>query len=319
MGKYEKKIIYYWASNEFPNNGEGILARNFLDLIKKNFKSYKLQPINNFKNINKETFFYKYILPFWGVLNLWKLYILGKKISYINFLPIWNFLLILLLPPKTILGPITGSINRLEYNKLIKILSSIGIIILKIKYNKLLFSHNFYSSYFKKNKNKYFFNFLLYKFKLSQISVKKKYDLVFYLNNHKNKKNYFLIYLISELSKKYKICVIGERISKKINVKSMGYVSRKKAFDLISKSKASVSSYENLFSLYLLDCLKYKLIVFYNKEFSPKGSINTKLLIPINFNSIKKTIRIIKKNINKRVSKNISYEKQYFNNYFKID
>ena len=43
-----------------------------------------------------------------------------------------------------------------------------------------------------------------------------------------------------------------EKGFQKINVKSMGYVSRKKAFELISKSKASVSSYENLFSLYFI-------------------------------------------------------------------
>ena len=218
----KKKTIYYWASNEFSNNGEGILANNFLDLIKKNFQSYNLRPINNFKNINQKTFFYKYILPFWGVLSLWKYYVLGNKVSYVNFLPVWNFLLILLLPPSTILGPITGSKNRLKYNILIKILSSIGVMILKIKFNKLLFSHNFYSSYFKKNKKKYFFNFLLYDFKVSKGSFKKEYDLVFYINKHKNKKNKFLIELIIELSKKYKICVIGEKITKTKNVTNVG-------------------------------------------------------------------------------------------------
>ncbi len=314
----KKKIIYYWASNEFPNNGEGILANNFLNLIKKNFRFYKLISINNFKNINQNTFFYKYILPFWGVLNLWKLYILGNKVSYINFLPVWNFLLILLLPPNTILGPITGSKNRLKYNKIIKILSSIGVIILKMKFNKLLFSHNFFSIHFKKDKNKYFFNFLLYGFKLSKRSLTKEYDLVFYLNNHRNKKNKFLITLINELSKKYKICVIGEKISKIKNITNMGYISRKKALEMINKSKASVSTYENLFSFYLLDCLRYKLIVFYNKEFKPKSTINTKLLIPINFKNPQKAIKTIKKTINKKISKKISYENQCFNNYFKI-
>ena len=315
----KKKTIYYWASNEFSNNGEGILANNFLDLIKKNFQSYNLRPVNNFKNINQKTFFYKYILPFWGVLSLWKYYVLGNKISYINFLPVWNFLLILLLPPSTILGPITGSKNRLKYNIIVKILSSIGVMILKIKFNKLLFSHNFYSSYFKKNKKKYFFNFLLYGFKVSKSSFKKEYDLVFYINKHKNKKNKFLIELIIELSKKYKICVIGEKISKTKNVTNIGYVARKKALEMINKSKASVSTYENLFSFYLLDCLKYKLVIFYNKEFEPKSSINSKLLIPINFHNPKSAINTIEKNINKRISRKISYKEQYFKNYLKIN
>ena len=32
----------------------------------------------------------------------------NKEICYINYLPLWNFLIFILLPPKTILGPVTG-------------------------------------------------------------------------------------------------------------------------------------------------------------------------------------------------------------------
>ena len=45
----KKKKIYYWASNDVDNNGEGILAKNFLLLVKENFKSYRLIPINKSK------------------------------------------------------------------------------------------------------------------------------------------------------------------------------------------------------------------------------------------------------------------------------
>ena len=34
------KKIYYWANDEEENSGEGILARNFLMLLKKKFKNY---------------------------------------------------------------------------------------------------------------------------------------------------------------------------------------------------------------------------------------------------------------------------------------
>ena len=74
--------------------------------------SYKFVSLNKFKYINQNTFFYKYIITIWAGLLLWKYYIFGKKISYINFLPAWNFILILILPPGTILGPVTGSHNR---------------------------------------------------------------------------------------------------------------------------------------------------------------------------------------------------------------
>ena len=120
MLKKNKKIIYYWASNEENNNGEGFLAKNYLIFIKKNFKNYKLQPINNFNYSDQNTLFYKYLVPLIGALILWKYYIKNQKISYINYLPAWNIILILLLPPKTIIGPVSGSVNRDKFNLLIE-------------------------------------------------------------------------------------------------------------------------------------------------------------------------------------------------------
>ena len=54
-------------------------------------------------------FFEKYINPFIGIIYIWFNFLIGKKVIYTNFLPLWNFLIFLLLPPKTILGPITGT------------------------------------------------------------------------------------------------------------------------------------------------------------------------------------------------------------------
>ena len=41
----------------------------------------------------------------------------GRKVIYVNFLPLWNFLIFLLLPPGSILGLITGTtkINSQSY------------------------------------------------------------------------------------------------------------------------------------------------------------------------------------------------------------
>ena len=97
--------IYYWANNIKSNSGEGILALNFLSLLKKKYKNYSFTNLNTFHQ--KENFFYNYILPFFGVLKLWLYHIKGNKICYINYLPVWNFLLFLTLPKQTILGPIT--------------------------------------------------------------------------------------------------------------------------------------------------------------------------------------------------------------------
>ena len=47
----KNKTIYYWASTEKSINGEGILATNFLRLIKKNYKNYIITKKNfNIKN-----------------------------------------------------------------------------------------------------------------------------------------------------------------------------------------------------------------------------------------------------------------------------
>ena len=310
-----KKKIYYWASNEINNNGEGILASNFLYLAKKNLKQYKFVPINKFKNWSQDTIFYKYILPIWAAFLLWKNYVLGRKVSYINFLPIWNFILISILPPNTIIGPVTGSLNRVKNNLIIKYFTFIGVIILKIRYKKILFSHDFFSKYFK-NSKKYFYNFLLYKFKLRNSLTSKKYDYIFYIKKHNNKMNNFSLKLINELSKKKKICVIGENIISKKNVFNMGFVSRKKAIKLMKISKAAISTPENLFSFFLLDCISCKLIVFYNKDFKLKKVIITNLLVPINFKDYHKSIQIIKKhNINKN-KKRINVKLKCFNDYF---
>jgi len=121
--------IYYWANNVKSNSGEGILALNFLSLLKTKYKNYTFTNLNNF--VQRESFFYNYILPIFGVLKLWIYHMKGNKVCYINYLPIWNFLIFLALPKKTILGPITG-IN-LKKNILYIILKNIGIFILQKK------------------------------------------------------------------------------------------------------------------------------------------------------------------------------------------
>ncbi len=71
--------IYYWANNTKKNSGEGILALNFLSLLKKKYKNYSFIKLNSFTH--KENFFYNYILPIFGVFRLWKFHIKGKKVS----------------------------------------------------------------------------------------------------------------------------------------------------------------------------------------------------------------------------------------------
>ena len=106
-----KKKLIFWACDYSEKNGEGNLARKF---IEENFKKkkYKIKTLSS-KNI----FSYRYFVPFVGVFNCWKYFFRGHNVGYINYLPLWNFLLFFLLPPKIILGPITGGAMYDKSNK----------------------------------------------------------------------------------------------------------------------------------------------------------------------------------------------------------
>ena len=154
------------------------------------------------------------------------------------------------MPKKTILGPITGTTTK--KNLIYKLLVLIGIYVLKSRKRKLLFSHDQFKGFFV-SKNKNFFNFLFYKFKINNKKTNKKFDLVFYLKNNRNKGNNFLKNLIRSVSHRYKIAVIGDNFpnSKNIkNIKNFGIVSRKNANKIINLSKFALSSKENHYSFF---------------------------------------------------------------------
>ena len=82
--------------------GEGNLARKFIEKFFKN-QNINIENLRNRNFLNR-----KYLVPFIGILYCWKNFVKGNKVGYINYLPLWNFFIFIFLPPKTILGPITG-------------------------------------------------------------------------------------------------------------------------------------------------------------------------------------------------------------------
>jgi hypothetical protein len=91
-------IKYFWACDFATNTGEGNLAHLYLNKIKGKKKIFTCKVF--FKNsiINK-IFNYKYISPFIGILICWYFYLKKKDITYINYLPLWNFFIFLLYNP----------------------------------------------------------------------------------------------------------------------------------------------------------------------------------------------------------------------------
>ena len=118
--KIEKKFLF--GVPIYKNNGEGVLANKFITDLKKYNKNYifkiKTVSFSNTKFLRNifGSIADRFIFPSLGILYLWFVYIFKehKKICYVNYLPLWNFLLFLFLPPKTIMGPITGGSKYLK-------------------------------------------------------------------------------------------------------------------------------------------------------------------------------------------------------------
>ena len=296
--------IYFWACDVSQNSGEGILANLFLKKYINNKKdSYfininsknKNQKKNNFSKNKKRynSIYHKYFFPYIGVLNLWLKFFQSKKVCYVNYLPLWNCLIFFLLPPNTILGPITGTVYKTKCSYLLNILEKISITIIKIRYKKAIFSTNFYESKYSLRKKNFITNFIFTGFDYKKINKNKKYDFIIYYRKDSKLKKDYIIELINEL-KKYKCSFVT--IGDKLNIdgnKNFGYVSRQKANKIISECKFAISNPENLYSFFVQDCLSNNLIVFYNTFFKKFNSINKKNLIPITFDDIKKDVNII--------------------------
>ena len=98
--------LYYWTCDDSKASGEGRLAFFFKKKLQVNYNLIKINP----EFLNGKNYFlkHKYIIPLVGIFFCWKFFFKKKKICYINYLPLWNFIIFLFLPPNTLLGPITG-------------------------------------------------------------------------------------------------------------------------------------------------------------------------------------------------------------------
>ena len=273
-----KKAII-WTSDYSNNTGEGILSRIFIkELLKNNLKFSKSK--NELKIIsgskNKNTFFHKYLNPFYGVFYL--LLNRNKHIAYVNYLPLWNFLIFILLPRKTILGPITGGIyngkvvnlNFFVRKYIFPLLYKFSLFIIYLKFNRVIFSTDILKTYIKKkNLNNTIFNFILLNIskKKHKRIYKNRYDLIVYNRNHETKKDSSFGKLLEELNYKKKICIIGDKPNiKKNNFDFKGYVSRKNLFKLLKKSQFALNSIENYYSLFATDAYSNQCMVICDKN-----------------------------------------------------
>ena len=262
-----KKEIYIWASDYSNFTGEGNLGRLFINL---NLKSKYIINICQFKSKNhliKKTLGYKYILPILGIINCWKYFLKGKKVCYLNYLPLWNCLIFLLLPPKTILGPITGGsyfkkergINYFFRKYLFPILYIFSTILLFFRNKKLIFSTGLLKRYFFLfKKNRIEFNYVLKAIiPFSNFNQKRSINFIIYFKNHKNKKNMYPINFIKRiLLYNYNVYVVGDKM--KINgVTNIGYLNHLNLKSYLKKTRFCIASTENILSFFSIECINH--------------------------------------------------------------
>lgn len=273
-----------WACDFSNFRGEGILAREFLlrlsKLKKKNFYVKSNSGIfyvekGKIKQIKKRkfevSFISNYISPFYGILFLWYNYFAKKKILYLNYLPLWNTLIFLLAPPSTIFGPITGG-SLITEKKIFKvfirkyffnILYLISILFINIRGKSIIFSTDLLMKYkkFLLVRNKFLFCLCLYK---KMKPRKKNIDLLIYNRVHNNKGTSELLKKIEIINVKKVLCV-GDKIKNK-KITNLGNISREKLMKILSKTKYTFNNDENYLSLFLIDSISNKTIVFLTKN-----------------------------------------------------
>lgn len=329
-----KKKIFIWCSDLKKNTGEGILANKFINDLRKYNKNYVLEiKTLSFKNINLlRTIFGsvadRLLFPFFGVMYSWFIFIFRdkQKICFVNYLPLWNFLLFILLPPKTILGPITGGskylkkpfLNYILRKMVLNFFCNLSIKILKFRQSKLLFSTDLLKNKFNVSKNNKF-NYVFKDFAYKDKNLKRKFDIIFYLRSHKNKSTLLLASLAEHLSNYFKVITIGEKIKNK-KITNKGYINKKKLYNILQRTKYSFLSAENNYSFFSLDCLSNGVHVFYNKQNSTSKNLK-KNMTAINYNKQDLILKILNKRIKKNFKKqNIITLKntKYFRDYFII-
>ena len=285
--------INYWVCDNSYNTGEGRLALFFLQDLKKNYKIKKIKQTYKNAVIN-----HRYISPFVGIFYCWIYYLKNKKVCYINYLPLWNFLIFLLLPPRTIIGPITGGAQFVDESFFIRsylfpILYKISEIIINKRNYNIIFATELLKNYLsKKTKKKSIFNYIVKKFNYKNKNKKKNIDFIVYYRVHKNKKSLFPYKFIHNLiAAKFKIIIIGDKLKHK-KVINYGNISNYNLTKLQAKAKYTIASAENIYSLFTLECITHNMKIIIDKKNKSKIRFYKSSFLKINFENTKELNKI---------------------------
>lgn len=333
-----KHTTYIWSCEFEKSSGEGLLANEFIKYyIKFNINSKIILETPYFKyfilkgkivkkfNLKKNIWFnYKYFTPFLGVAKIIRQSYIVDSVIYLNYLPIWNFLLFLLLPAKTILGPITGSdaknninsIKQIARNILLPFFIFFSKKIIKRKFRNIIFSTNLIK---KINLIHYIKNFSLI-YLLSKSNRKKVFkdiDLVYYFRHHSNKFLKKEIYLLHKLIKlKFKILFCGDSLNEfsKLNINSLGYVTEAKLSVLLDRCKFVIAPLENPHSFFVQKSILSNVHIIFRKsqiKFIKNIYKSYSVIDFDNKNILQSTIKVLAKDVRatKLINKNDLFKK----------
>ena len=283
-----KKKLFIWVCDYSENSGEGRLARLFLKNSK--FDNY-FNLVLNQKKILKN----RYISTIEGIIYCWKKYFKNQKVCYLNYLPLWNFLIFCFLPPKTILGPITGGAKFSKSNlfnyfiraAIFPLFYKISEFSLLLRDEKIIFSTDLLKKHlFLKTIKKSKFNFVFNHFS-AQKKRKKKIDFLIYYRKHPNKEKLFPYNFVKKLiNYKFKIHVIGDNLNLP-HVKNHGKISNKRVLKLQSTANYTIASKENLYSFFTIECLSNNVKIIIKKDNINKIKFFKKKIMKIDFNNHK--------------------------------
>jgi hypothetical protein len=263
-----------WACDFSDKTGEGNLARLFVKkkFTQNNYQIFTLDNIKILNFLNGKILNYKYFSPIIGILFCWYFFLRRKRLVYLNYLPLWNFLLFIFLPPSTLLGPITGGAlyknnDQLFIRKyLFPLFYRVSLFFLKYRNTKLIFSTSLLKKYVpRKLRKKIDFNFVFNLIK-KRAKKNKNIDFVIYYKKHKNKINFFPYELVKKISiQGYKVIIVGDYLNI-TSVVNKGFVSNKKLQELLSRAKYTVASEENIYSIFVIESINNNVKILISKS-----------------------------------------------------
>ena len=281
--------VFFWACDYSESSGEGRLGRLFIKVYERKFKliTKRIKPTKR-KILN-----HKYVNPFIGILFAWIYFFKNKKFLFLNYLPYWNFLIFLFLPPGSIIGPITGGSIFSKKSKdfyirkfMFPILYSLTSVILRFRFKKLIFSTDLLIKKLpNKIKKKSEFNFIFEGIKNVKKIKNKKINFLFYFRKHPNKEYSFPFKFIDYLlQKKYSVNIIGDKINLR-NIKNHGYLPHNKVIKLLKRTKFTMASKENIFSFFTVDAINNDVKILIDYKIYNSIKYYKKNFISFNFNA----------------------------------